>query len=269
VPPRARLYLNVALAALVAAAVVVGLTLDTRTDPVQPQPFPGKPSVPSAVPGPAGVQIEQAFRDWPKGSIDTMQRLGLTYPKNALVQYYRGVALLWAGYPSDAESALELAKRLGRNTLVGEKADNILHPNYFAPSSPPYYPVFKPTEPNKLLEEGSLLQEQGHNVSAEAVFSQAVKRDPTDPQAQVAAAVALFDEDNLVPVFGRLGTLTGRYPTSQAVHYYLGYILSWTDQKAAAVTQYEETVKLDPKTTLGQASTAWLEALAKAAAAAK
>jgi hypothetical protein len=48
------------------------------------------------------------------------------------------------------------------------------------------------------------------------------------------------------------------------VHYYLGYLLAWTDQRNDAITQYEDTVKLGPATTLGKAATQWLEALAKA-----
>jgi tetratricopeptide (TPR) repeat protein len=265
VSPRARVYLNVALATIAAVGVVVGLTLDTRTNPMQPKPFAGKPPVPRGLTGPAGVAIEQVFRQWPHGAIGTMQKLGLEYPKSAIVQFYRGIAFLWAGYPTDAAQALEAAKKFGANSYVAEKADNILHPNYYAPSAPPYYPVFAPTERNALLQRGSVLQEEGHQLSAERLYQQAARRDPNDPQAQVAAAVGLFDEDNLNVSFGRLGPLTARFPRSQSVHYYLGYLLAWTDQRTDAITQYEDTVRLGPSTTLGRAATQWLEALAKAA----
>src|ERR1700691_4995179 len=79
VSPRGRVYVNVAVATLAAVGVVVGLTLDTRTDPVQPKAFPGKPPVPNGLQGSAGAAIEQAFRDWPRGSIDEIQKLGLEY----------------------------------------------------------------------------------------------------------------------------------------------------------------------------------------------
>jgi len=266
VSARTRVYLNVALAVVAGVGIVVGLTLDTRTDPAQPATIQGKPPVPTGIAGPAGVKIEQAFRNWPNGSIDTMQQLGLTFAKSAIVQYYRGVALLWAGYPSDAEAALEQAKKLGRNTYIQGKADNILHPNYYAPASPPYYPVFVPTERSALLQRGSLQQAEGHQVTAETLYRKAARLDPGDPQAQVAVAVGLFDEDNIVPTFSMLGPLTARFPRSQSVHYYLGYLLSWTDQKALAVSQYEDTVKLGPGTVLGRAATEWLDAIAKAAA---
>jgi len=266
VSPRSRIYLNVVLAVVAAVGIVIGLTIDTRTDPAQPATIQGKPPVPSGIAGPAGAQIEQAFRDWPHGSIGTMQQLGLQYHNSAIVQYYRGVALLWAGYPSDAESALELAKKLGRNTYIQGKADNILHPNYYAPASPPYYPVFVPTGRNALLQRGSELQVEGHQVSAERLYRQAARLDPGDAQAQVAVAVGLFDEDNIVPTFATLGPLTARFPRSQSVHYYLGYLLSWTDQRSLAISQYEDTVKLGPATALGRAATAFLDAIAKAAA---
>jgi len=268
---RASLYIAVAVAALVAAAIVVGLTLDTRTTPHQPQAATGKPPVPQGLTGAAGKQIETAFRDWPHGSISTMQRLGLQYlggdtPKereqSAIVQYYRGVALLWAGYPADAQTALEKAKSLGRDTIIQGRADNLLHPDYFQPGQGPPYPVFIPTRPNTLLRRGSLLQQQGRQVSAERVFAKAAKERPGDVEAQVAKAVGLFDEDNLTPAFSNLGPLTARFPKSQIVHYYLGYLLAWTAQGQQAVSQFEKTVELGPNTQVGKAAKQFLEGIA-------
>ena len=268
---RASLYAAVAVVALVAAAVVVGLTLDTRTTPHQPKAASGKPPVPQGLTGNVGKQIETAFREWPHGSISTMQRLGLEYlggrtPKereqSAIVQYYRGVALLWAGYPSDAQTALEKAKSLGRDTIIQGRADNLLHPEYFQPGQGPPYPVFIPTMPNKLLRQGSILQQQGRQVSAERVFAKAAKERPGDVEAQVAKAVGLFDEDNLTPAFSNLGPLTARFPKSQIVHYYLGYLLAWTAQGQQAVSQFEKTVELGPTTKVGKAAKQFLEGIA-------
>ncbi len=269
--PRTSVYLAVAAAALVVAGVVVGLTLDTRTTPHQPQAATGKPPVPQGLSGKLGEQIETAFRDWPHGSISTMQRLGLQYSggttpgareKSAIVQYYRGVALLWAGYPSDAQSALEKAKKLGRNTIIQGRADNLLHPEFFQPTDGPPYPVFIPSQRNTLLERGSRLQQQGRQVSAERVFAKAAKRQPGNVEALVAKAVGLFDEDNLNPSFSNLGPLSARFPKSQLVHYYLGYLLAWTAQGQQAIDQFEKTVKLGPKTEIGKAATKFLAGIA-------
>ena len=268
---RASLYIAVAAAALVAAGIVVGLTLDTRTTPHQPQAATGKPPVPQGLTGAVGTQIETAFRDWPHGSISTMQRLGLQYlggdtPKereqSAIVQYYRGVALLWAGYPADAQNALEKAKSLGRDTIIQGRADNLLHPEYFQPGQGPPYPVFIPVTRNNLLEQGSRLQQQGHQISAERLFARAATEQPGDVEAQVAKAVALFDEDNLTPAFSNLGPLTAKFPKSQIVHYYLGYLLAWTAQGQLAISQFEKTVKLGPKTEIGKAATKFLAGIA-------
>jgi tetratricopeptide (TPR) repeat protein len=268
VSPRTSLYVNVTIVAVAAAAVVVGLTLDTRTTPHQPSPIAGKPPVPTNLPGPSGPQIEAAYRSWPKGSIDAMQQLGLKYHANAIVQYYRGLALLWAGYPGDAETALEAAKKLGRNTVIQGKADNLLHPNFFVPQSGPSYPVFIPTRPNALLTRGSRLQAQGHQVSAERLFQRAARLSPNDDEAQVAAAVGMFDEDNLTPSFSHLGPLTKRFPTSQTVRYYLGLLLAWTNQGTEAINQFEQTVKLGPNTALGKAAKRFLAGIRQAGTAA-
>lgn len=260
--------MNVAIVALVAAAVVVGLTLDTRTTPRQPTPISGKPPVPTGLPGPSGPAIEAAYRSWPKGSIDAMQKLGLKYSTNPIVQYYRGLALLWAGYPSDAQTALESAKKLGRDTVIQGKADNLLHPNFFVPQSGPSYPVFIPTRRNALLSRGSRLQAQGHQISAERLYQRAARLAPNSDEAQVAAAVGMFDEDNLTPSFSHLGPLTKRFPQSQAVRYYLGLLLAWTNQGTEAVNQFEKTVKLGPKTELGKAATQFLAGIQQAGTAA-
>ena len=266
--PRIRLYLTVAALAIVGAVVVVGLTLDTRTTPHQPRADSGKPPVPR-LSGPVGAQIVAAFTNWPHGSIDTMQRLGLEHDggktpaarrASAVVQYYRGVALLWAGYPLDAETALEAAKRLGRNTIIHNKADNLLHPNYFEETSGgPGYPVFIPTESDALLTRGSRQQEAGHQVSAEALYRQAATLHPKSVAAKVAVAVGLFDEDDLTPSFSRLGPLSAKYPKSQVVHYYLGLLLAWTSQGHDAIAQFQRVVALGPATTLGKTAAEFLK----------
>src|SRR5262249_59597281 len=108
----------------------------------------------------AASRIRTAFRDWPHGSLDTMQALGREYPRDPVVQLYVGIALLWSGYASDAVAALEAAKRVGKNTRWEIQADNLLHPQYFSD-----YPIFVPVGQNSLLARGSLLQRQGHQHS--------------------------------------------------------------------------------------------------------
>ena len=267
---RLSLYLTVGVACLLAAGVVVGLTLDTRTTPHQPEAVAGKPPVPVGLTGPAAPAIVAAFKDWPHGSIDTMQKLGLQYSggktaaerqQSAVVQFYRGVALLWAGYPSDAQQALETAKKLGRNTMIQGRADNLLHPNFFQPASGSGYPVFVPISKNPLLRQGAVLQAQGHQLSAERLYQRAARQNPKDPEALVAAAVGLFDEDDLVPAFSHLGPLAQRFPRSQIVHYYLGLLSAWTAQGPEAIKQFKLTKSLGPTTVLGKQADQFLAGL--------
>ena len=264
---RVELYLSVAIAAIASAGIVVGITLETRSTPHQPQAQKTKPPVPTGLPKPWGPQVEQAFRNWPHGSIDTLQKLGILYPDNAVVQLYRGIGLLWAGYPSDAETALESAKKLGRNTIVQVQADNLLHPAFFQPRNGPSYPIFSPIRPNKLLEQGSRLQQEGHQISAERAYARAARLAPNDDEAQVAAAVGLFDEDNLTPAFSHLGPLTTRFPRSQSVRYYLGFLLAWTGQAAESKKQFQAAYDLDPKSVLGKAAGQFLAGIKAASSA--
>jgi Flp pilus assembly protein TadD len=207
---------------------------------------------------PAAARIRTAFRNWPHGSLGAMEQLGREYPRDPVVQLYRGVALAFAGYNGDAETVLRRAKSLGRDTIYEIEADDLLHPQYFRG-----YPVFEPTRPNPLLERGSRLQAQGHQRSAESVYLQAVRAHPGDDEARVAAAVARFDKDNLSASFSRLGPLTRRFPRSQAVRFYLGYLLAWTGQRDPAIAQFRKTVALDPGSKLGKSAGQFLASMEK------
>ena len=244
---RLQLALTVAAVAVAAAGGVVGVTLVTRDRPPKLHPQPGKPPVPKSLPGPVGAEILRALTDWPHGSLATLERLGQQHPKSPLVQLYRGIGLLWAGYTTDAEAALERTKKLGRDTSFEIAADNILHPQYFGG-----YPVFTPIRPNPLLERGSRLQAQGHQHSAERLYLRAARGAPRDDQAQVAAAVGRFDKDNLGAAFSHLGPLTERFPRSQLVRFYLGLLLAWTNQRDESLTQFRKAYALGPTTELGR-----------------
>jgi tetratricopeptide (TPR) repeat protein len=250
---RLRVSLIVAAAAAAAATAVVGVTLATRQTPEQPQAQSGKPPLGQSIPSPAEARIRAAFRSWPKGSLETMEELGREYPRDPVVQLYRGIALLWAGYTGDAEDALRKAKSVGRDTPWEVRADDLLHQEYF-----PGYPVYQPLRPNALLERGARLQQEGHQHSAQRVFDRAARQAPDNDEAQVAAAVARFDKDNLNASFSRLGPLTRRFPESQTVRFYLGLLLAWTAQRDASIAQFEKTVTLGRETQLGQAAADFL-----------
>src|SRR5438128_3915927 len=135
---RVQIAIAVAVAAVAAGGAVVVITLETRDTPPKLQPQAGKPPAPPAnLPGPFAPAIRQAFRDWPHGSIDLLERLSQEYPRSPVVQLYLGIGLAWAGYYGEANIALEQAKKHGRDTPTEVTADTWLHPS-FVPNDPPF-----------------------------------------------------------------------------------------------------------------------------------
>jgi tetratricopeptide (TPR) repeat protein len=176
------------------------------------------------------------------------------------VQFNYGLVLLCSGYLGDAAQALRAAKSSGRDTFYEMRADEILHPQFFQPPDG-YYPLFVPQGHDPLLERGALLQREGHQHSAERVFARAARLHPDDAQAQVAAAVARFDEDDLAAAFSRLGPLTARFPRSQSVHFHLGLLLAWIRARDKALEQFRLARADGPHTELGREANAFVTRL--------
>lgn len=258
VTPRARIAATVALAAAAAAAGTAGITLATRQTPDQPKPLRQKPPLVliAGVRSTAIPALRSAFDRWP-GTLDEIERLGRDRPRDPVVQYNLGVARLYAGYRGEAEQAFRTAKKVGRDTFYEIRADVVLHPQYFSAG----YPPFQATDHDPLLLRGARLQAQGHQHSAERVFARAARLHPSDPESQVAAAVARFDMDDLTASFSRLGPLTRRFPHSQSVRFHLGLLLAWTGQRDSAVQQFRQARALGPKTALGREAIAFLDRL--------
>ena len=250
----------VALAAALAVVIVVTVTLATDQNPPKRVAHAGKPPLAKVLATPEAAKIRAAYATWPHGSLDEMVALGQNYPHDPVVQLYLGIALIWAGYDSDAEAPLRAAKKWGRNTSIEIQADSLLHPQYF-----PDDPIFTPISDNPLLVQGSKLQLEGHQHSAERLYERAARKAPNDPEALVAVAVGRFDKDNLSAAFGQLGPLTKRFPRNQLVRYFLGYLLAVTGQGKTAVVEFKKTVALGPDTVLGKNAEAFLTRLKQAA----
>jgi hypothetical protein len=106
-----------------------------------------------------------------------------------------------------------------------------------------------------------VLQREFHQHSAEALYLRAAKLHPNDPDAQVAAAVGRFDEDNLVPAFSHLGPLVKRFPHSQTVRYHLGLLSAWTGLRAQAIKEFTLARDIAPSTPQGREASAFLRGL--------
>jgi hypothetical protein len=256
--PTLRTRLLVLATAVVAAGTVVGVVLATGSNPPQPRTQCKTAPSPLVVPGVPSTQVAAvrgAFRAWPGKTVPALEQLARDNPKDAVVSFNYGIALLCRGYLADASTQLERAKSTGRNTYYEMRADELLHPSFFQPADG-LYPLFQPQGKDPLLIRGALAQRQGHQHTAEALYARAARLHPDEVEAKVAAAVGLFDEDHLNRSFSRLGPLTAKYPDSQSAHFHLGLLAVWTGQAKSAEKQFAAAAKLGPTTSLGrQAST--------------
>ena len=261
--PAVRVRVLVGVAAVAAAGAVAGVVLATRQDPPQPKAQCDGPAQALVVPGVATTRaaaVRAALALPAKRAALALEPLAQDAPKDPVVQFNYGVALFCAGYLNEAGQAFRAAKTVGRDTLYEMRADEILHPQYFTPQDG-LYPVFQPSGSDPLLLRGVLQQRQGHQHSAERFFRRAAKLRPNDDESQVAAAVGLFDEDNLSAAFSHLGPLVKRFPNSQSVRYHLGLLLAWTGQRDQAIAEFRLARSLGPGTGLGKQAGVFLDGL--------
>ena len=255
-----RVRLLVAVIAVVVAGVVAGVVLATRQDPVQPVAQCKQRPKALIVPGVTSrnvAAVRSALATPPKQAAELLEPLSQQWPNDPVVQFNFGTALFCAGYVDDAEQAFRQAKKAGYDTYYEIQADTILHPQFFQQG----YPIFEPQGNDPLLIQGVLLQRRGKQHSAEKLYARAARLHPGDDEAQVAAAVGRFNEDNLSASFSRLGPLVKRFTHSQSVRYHLGLLLAWTGQRDQAVKEFRLARKLNPRSTLGRQSSTFLRGL--------
>jgi hypothetical protein len=243
VSPRARIYSIVTLSAAGAAGAVVAITVLTANHPLGPRP--GKPPFASDWTAPASLtrEVKAAV-----GSVTRLNALAGTHPVSSFVRLNLGLALFWRRDDAAALSAWKQAKRIQPDTPSAVRAGDLLHPN--SPGGLPHFqPSFvRPTTPaQRLLVRGIGFQLSGRPVSAEREFAAAVRLAPNDPDAQVAAAVGLYDKDRPAVAFGRLGPLVRRFPHAQTVRFHLGLLSIWLGAFGQARRELRLAVVQDPK----------------------
>jgi len=116
----------------------------------------------------------------------------------------------------------------------------------------------------RLLVRGIAFQAALRPVSAEQEFAAAARAAPKDPEAQVAAAVGLFDKDRPALAFSRLGPLVRRFPHAQTVRFHLGLLLIYIREFPAARRELTLAVAEGPTTLVGKRAALLLKASSKA-----
>ena len=179
--PRARTYLVVALAAVGAAALVVGTVAFTRTSTggasaQAKTTATGRGRAPALVldlgvrTDPEAVALRRANRlyvagkraaaarifvhyrslpahvgaavaAWPTGTVTRLERLANRHPASALVLLHLGLARIADGKTSAARAAWRQALARDPNSQPAVQAESLLYPA-FAPGRPPFVPSF-------------------------------------------------------------------------------------------------------------------------------
>jgi len=247
VSPRARISTLVALAAAGAAAVVVAITALTANHPPKPLgPRPGKPPFAADWTAPSALSREVRAA---LGSVPRLRSLANRHPGSSFVRLNLGLALFWQRDDGGALTAWKQAKRAQPDTPSAVRAGDLLHPN-----SPAGLPRFVPSFPRaktrvqRLLVRGVLLQRRYRPISAEREFGRAAALAPDDPDAQVAAAVGLYDKDRPAAAFARLGPLVRRFPHAQTVRFHLGLLSIWLGQFTQARREFRLVAAENKKT---------------------
>ncbi len=160
------MLLVVGLAALVAAAAVVGVTLlqtrgeRTTVPGAVTKPRPGRPPLNLAfglnasgearalsraqslynanhVAQAAAIfgryhsleaRIGSAFVEWNRGGLETVRSLSAAHPASAVALLHLGLADYWAGRNAAAVAAWEKTARVGADSPYGVRAEDLLHP---------------------------------------------------------------------------------------------------------------------------------------------
>lgn len=228
------------------------------------------------------ARIGRAFSDWPQGARE-IAVLAQESPRSGVVQLHLGLALFWQGRLAEARSAWRRAKAVQPDSLYAVRAADLLHPEdpvpglpLFVPSfpSPPELERLPPPRQFALLAErarrggvrdkllyGVALQRLGRPLSARREFAAAAALAPANAEAQVAAAVGLFDKDRPQRAFARLGPLSRAFPRAATVRFHLGLLLLWIGSVEEAKRQFRLAQAVEPGSRLAAEAGRFLEQL--------
>ena len=251
--PRARIFLLVALAAVVASGVVVVGVLATRTDVPSVDPRTGRPPLaldlglrtdPEAralaraqeLNDRAGrsksaaeifarypsleAKVGAAMADWPGGTVARLETLAAEYPRSALVALNLGLALYWSRRDAEAAQVWRSAAALEPDSFYAVRAGDFLHPR-LAPGLPTFVPSFREPVRTSVLPPAQRLAAlgraaRGGGAHAKLLYGAALQRlsRPRSAEKQFAAAARQAPNDPEARVAAAVGLFDKSNPSA-------------------------------------------------------
>jgi len=224
---RARVFVLVALAAVIASGIVVIGVLATRSNVPTVKPRPGTPPLAldfglrtdpearalehaetlynnrkrkQAAPifaryHSVEAEIGSAFAAWPADTVRRIQTLAAEHPRSSLVALHLGFALYWSRRDQEAVTAWRAAATLQPDTPYAITAADVLHPRVGPPGVPTFVPSFE--APARILalsppRQVAVLREAARTDGADAkiLYGVALQRlgHPVSAEREFAAA---------------------------------------------------------------------------------
>ena len=229
------------------------------------------------------AKLGAAFAAWP-GSADRVEQLAALYPRSSLAQLHLGLARFWAGRPGAVDAWRE-ARDVEPDTPYAVRASDLLHPTYVpalpvlvieatAPAAVADLPPAEQLDALRRRAEGGelddrllygiALQRLGRPVSARAVYADAARAFPDEPEALVADAVGRFTKERPEAAFSRLGPLARRFPQAATVRFHLGLLLLWGKEVEDARRQLRLAIRAEPGSFIARRAQLYLDELAGA-----
>jgi tetratricopeptide (TPR) repeat protein len=82
------------------------------------------------------AQIGSAFAAWKQSGLGPLQRLAASHPASSVALLHLGIADYWAGRNADAVAEWEKTAKVGADSPYGVKAEDLLHPGLRIPGLP-------------------------------------------------------------------------------------------------------------------------------------
>jgi tetratricopeptide (TPR) repeat protein len=98
------------------------------------------------------AEIGAAFAGWPDGGLDELKRLVATHPESPAAQFNLGMAYLWSGRIADAQSTWQRVAARYPDSPESVEVENVLYPK-LAPGPPPIVTtIAQPSAPSRAAQ---------------------------------------------------------------------------------------------------------------------